>query len=417
MARLLLPAQLVLLSALGCSYAEPDESARCARLEQRIDTCLGPEFLPVQCEGMSERDVAVFERTLEELNCDSPGELLPADGDTRAAWCRLFGQGCAVPQSEPPRYQPARYPIVLVNGIDLSPLFRYSDRIVDVLRNDSGQAVYLATLTPYETPQRRAKVLWERIEQIKAESGATKVNLICHSLGGLDCRYLVSPGGLRWEIPVPHEQIVGSVASITTFSTAHRGTRAADAALGYLPDADDAEAVNSLATLFGEWFTRDAIEQDVHLKQSLQALSEQNAPAFNAEIVDAEGIYYQSWAGFSRPFGAPREGHDETLTELCRDSEGNLSLGTFSGQHDFMSLALVPSTNVVGGADLPSAFVPNDGLCTVASARWGRFRGCVPADHSEQLGQRNLPDVNVRTGFDIAWFYASVAAELSAMGY
>ena len=59
---------------------------------------------------------------------------------------------------------------------------------------------------------------------------------------------------------------------------------------------------------------------------------------------------------------------------------------------------------------------PNDGLTAVASARWGRFRGCVPADHMEQLGQYDLPDVNVRTGFDVAWFYAAVAADLAEQG-
>ena len=47
---------------------------------------------------------------------------------------------------------------------------------------------------------------------------------------------------------------------------------------------------------------------------------------------------------------------------------------------------------------------------------WGNFRGCIPVDHAEQLGQRDLPDANVRNGFDIAYFYADVAADLARRG-
>jgi hypothetical protein len=35
----------------------------------------------------------------------------------------------------------------------------------------------------------------------------------------------------------------------------------------------------------------------------------------------------------------------------------------------------------------------------------------------EQLGQHDLPDVNVRTGFDVARFYADLAADLAGRGF
>ena len=83
-----------------------------------------------------------------------------------------------------------------------------------------------------------------------------------------------------------------------------------------------------------------------------------------------------------------------------------------------MALLLIPFTTTVGQVDDPSyaqQLVPNDGLTPVTSAKWGNFRGCIPADHMEQLGQRNLPDTNVQTGFDVARFYGDVANDL-AMG-
>jgi triacylglycerol lipase len=342
---------------------------------------------------------------------------MPIDGDPQSATCKLLGIGCVKPLTPKPKRSPARYPILLVNGIDTSPLFRYDERIVRMMKDVGGHRVFLATLPPYEPPYRRAPLLWERIQEVREMTGARKVNLICHSLGGLDCRYLASPGGLRWDLDVAQDAIASSVASITTIGTAHRGTRIADIVLDLLPDGDRAQALNDFATLVGDWFTEGAIDENVDLRAAIMALSTTEAPAFNQEIIDADGVYYQSWAGYSRPFGLSPEGHDDLLGELCRTSAGEAGLEGFV-HHDFMALPLIPLSDIVGrdGAD-PDAITPNDGLATVASAKWGEFRGCVPADHMEQLGQRNIPDANVRNGFDVARFYANIAADLAARGF
>jgi triacylglycerol lipase len=60
---------------------------------------------------------------------------------------------------------------------------------------------------------------------------------------------------------------------------------------------------------------------------------------------------------------------------------------------------------------------PNDGVSTVESARWGRFRGCIPADHLDQVGQINDEGPDRRTGFDYLRFYRNIAFELAEMGY
>jgi triacylglycerol lipase len=138
------------------------------------------------------------------------------------------------------------------------------------------------------------------------------------------------------------------------------------------------------------------------------------ANVFATEITDAPGVYYQSWAGYSRPFGEASGDHDVRLAELCKATDGSDGLFGY-GKHDFMALTLIPLTEVVG--KVGDDFIPNDGLVAVDSARWGNFRGCIPADHMEQLGQRSLPDVNVQNGFDIARFYANVASDLTARGF
>lgn len=410
----ILIAGLLLLPACDGVRAFLSPPDRCEALRADLAACADVDTLPLPCDDLTTSDVENLELALDNLGCESVVHLLPLDGDPLAVSCRLFGEGCVPPRNTLAAPGGTRHPIVLVNGIDASALFSWSERIVDVLA-ERGHDVHLAVLPPYDAPPYRSLVLWHRVQEIMAETGAAKVNLICHSLGGLDCRYLVSEGGTHWDVDESHAEIVDAVASVTTVSTAHHGTRVADIALGYLSGIDPAAGIDSLATTLGAWFTQSALEDNVDLRASIAALSESETLAFNDLIVDAPGILYQSWAGFSRPHGDSED--RSALEATCRPTESDFDgdgLGLYSGADDHLALPLVDTYALVEDGD--TGHVPNDGLCPVASARWGRFRGCVPADHMEQLGRRNLPDANVRTGIDIAWFYAAMAADLKAQG-
>jgi triacylglycerol lipase len=406
----------------ACAPTEARED-RCTRVQAQLDACAGTPFARLDCSATSTADLDHLDDLSQGIACQALQGVAPTDGDPMSAACRLLGIGCVASLTPAPKHSPARYPVVLVNGIDTSPLFRYSPRIVSMMRDAGGHRVFLATLTPYETPQVRTPELWKRIAEVRAETGAAKVNLVCHSLGGLDCRYLVSPNGLAADLGVAPETMASAVASITTIGTAHRGTRVADVLLGLAPDGDRGQMVNDFATLAGDAFSASRIDGDVHVRAALRTLTVAAAPAFNASITDADGVVYQSWAGYSRPFGTATAAHDAQLGALCATADGSSGL-PLAAKHDFMALALVPFASVAGAVsnDLSAAngptadIVPNDGLATVASAKWGTFKGCIPADHMEQLGQHSLPDVNVRTGFDVARFYANVAGDLAEQG-
>ena len=392
---------LLLVHAL--TACGPTHDQRCEEVKDALADCVGSRVSRLDCTTVTDADLNRLFDLTQGFSCALISQALPADGDLLSLTCRLGSVGCVAAVTPAPERLPTKYPIVLVNGIDASPLFRYSPRILKVMREEAGLTVFLATLPPYEAPFRRAPLLRQRIDEVLAETGAEKVNLICHSLGGLDCRYLASPGGLN----ASHR-----IASITTVGTSHRGTRIADAMLGLLPDADRGRHVNDFATLVGDWFTDQSLTDDVHLREALLALTQSQSKAFNAEITDAPGIVYQSWAGYSRPFGDADLAHDTRLRALCQTASGDGLRGF--GRHDYMALTLVPFTEVVGkvGTD----FIPNDGLTAVDSAKWGEFQGCIPADHQEQLGQYNLPDVNVQNGFDVARFYANAGTALAARG-
>lgn len=404
---------LVSFLAPACSAAD-GKSDRCVSMKSELSACVGTSFNALDCSAVSDADINRLSALTQGGSCALLAGALPTDGDPQSITCKLLDVGCVASVTKTPARAPTTYPILLVNGIDTSPLFRYSDRIVKTMTEIGGHRVFLATLTPYETPQRRAPELWARIQEVRKTTGAAKVNLICHSLGGLDCRYAVSPHGLRADTGA---DVASTVASITTVGTAHRGTRIADVLLGLAPDGDRGKMVDNFATLVGDWFSDHRLESDLHLKEALRALSTANAPAFNAEVVDAPGIYYQSWGGFSRPFGMSTPDHDARVATECRTTSGEDGNPNFTA-HDYMALTLIPFTDVVGRVTEGSSdLTPNDGLTALSSAKWGNFRGCIPADHMEQLGQRNIPDVNVRTGFDVARFYTNVADDLQGRGY
>jgi triacylglycerol lipase len=61
--------------------------------------------------------------------------------------------------------------------------------------------------------------------------------------------------------------------------------------------------------------------------------------------------------------------------------------------------------------------LPNDGMVTVESAKLGHFRGCIPSDHFDEVGQIRHVARDSRTGFDHIRFYRNLAFDLTAMGF
>lgn len=411
------------LSACSSATQANDEHAKCETMKSDLSACLGTTAPDLDCSALAPADVTRIQSAIDTFACSALGQGITLDGDPKSASCRMYGVGCVAAENPTPDPSATRYPILLVNGIDDSPLFRYSDRILDHLKA-TGATVELAVLPPWSPVAERSPVLWKRVQEVRAKTGAAKVNLVCHSLGGLDCRYVASAGGLHWDLDLPAETLSDSIASITTIATAHRGTAVADVLTGLLPDGDRASLVDAIVALEGGALASTAITRDPHVQSALIALTTSDAARFASEVPDADGVYYQSYAGYSQPFGAASADYDAAAFALCQPDEGPALAAV---EHDYMALPLAPfvdtlnkggngsaNTGLSGSGAIP---VPNDGLIAVESAKWGNFRGCIPADHIEQLGQRNLPDVNVRNGFDVANFYASIAVDLAARGF
>jgi len=89
--------------------------------------------------------------------------------------------------------------------------------IPEALRKHGAQ-VFFGEHDAWGTPIYNAVQLLERLPSILEESGSTKVNIIAHSKGGIDARYLIALLADEFGDDLP-------VASLTTIATPHQGSR------------------------------------------------------------------------------------------------------------------------------------------------------------------------------------------------
>ena len=112
-----------------------------------------------------------------------------------------------------------KYPVVLVHGIVADERTNYTKfwgRIPKILTG-MGIQIFFGNTYAWDNYESNALVLKETIEKIFMETGTEKVNIIAHSKGGLDSRYLI------WRYDFGDK-----IASLTTIGTPHRGSEIAD---------------------------------------------------------------------------------------------------------------------------------------------------------------------------------------------
>ncbi len=119
-----------------------------------------------------------------------------------------------------------KYPILMVHGVFFrdTAFFNYWGRIPKALEAN-GARVYYGGHESAAAIEDSGLELAERIESLVRKLGCEKINIIAHSKGGLDCRYVIEHTGAREHI-----------ASLTTVNTPHRGCEFADYLLDVIPE-------------------------------------------------------------------------------------------------------------------------------------------------------------------------------------
>src|SRR6185312_6262378 len=159
-------------------------------------------------------------------------------------------------------------PVVLVHGLfgfDKIARFRYFHRIAEHLES-LGCHAHAVRLPAAKAVPDRARVLADAIAALPHE----RVDLIAHSLGGLDARYALAKLGLAER-----------VRSLVTIGTPHRGTPLADLAAGNGPLALARKTVRALGVPLAavDWLSPSALER------------------FNQDVRDVPGVRYACVVG------------------------------------------------------------------------------------------------------------------------
>jgi triacylglycerol lipase len=224
--------------------------------------------------------------------------------------CAASSAGAAAPGSsgaprsatESTSYAQTRYPIVLCHGMagfkSMFGVVDYFGGIAKALR-DGGAEVYVTEVPQFNSTEARGEALLAQIEEIVARSGQPKVNLIGHSHGGLDARYVAA---VRPDL----------VASITTIGTPHAGAELATYLRKHLKAGGLSRAVlgfftDRLGILLGLLVGRASPQNSA---AAMESLSEHGMRAFNAKypaglpgsrcgagVEEEDGIRFYSWSG------------------------------------------------------------------------------------------------------------------------
>ena len=398
---------LVALAPSACSTREDT----CGELRSNLKRC-GLSAASLACDAVDTAALDYVVQSFAENGCTG---ATTTDGSVDPRLCQAAGWPCPPPPTPEPGGAKPNGMLVFVSGIDESPVFDWHPHILASLEASYGKdAVLHVKVRGWASVPERAADLWDAVRDVRERTGR-KVNLVCYAVSGLDCRWLVSPGGLFADDAPRQAEAADAVASVTTIATPHRGTRVADATLAAL----ESGTAQDLISAFVGNETAKTLPSGGALQRTLQGLTMDRAIEFNAAAIDAEGVVYQSFAGVSHVLGRSSAASEAQIADSCRNAEGAVALYRAEGRNDTMNEVLwitAPWASTSRADDGKVVSSPSDGMVSVASAKWGEFKGCVPADHYDVIGQVGKTTRDGNSGFDAVRFYRWIASDLAARG-
>jgi len=252
-----------------------------------------------------------------------------------------------------PENIPLRYPVVLVHGIfahDRASVIKFWGRIPQLLMN-RGIQIFWGNTDAWGSYESNALILKKTIESILSQTMAKKVNIIAHSKGGIDTRYLI------WK-----HDFGDKIASLTSICTPHHGSEIAD--YFYKREILRQQFSRRALTFFGK------IYGDAHpnLYKLIYQLTTAKMKDFNGKITMDSQVFYQS-----------------LYTTMNNADDDKMFLYTY------------PYIKEISG--------DNDGLVSECSAQWGdnitKIEGGI--SHAEILDYKakeisgiHIPDIYVK---------------------
>ena len=240
-----------------------------------------------------------------------------------------------------PEHFDLTHPVLLCHGygaiaslVKPSPLYD-----VALLMRTHNVPAFAPNIVPYAKIQVRAESWVRLMDELLEKTGFQKLNVIAHSMGGLDMRFALS-----------QLDAAEKVESLTTISTPHRGTSLAELSLK-APDT----VKEKLADLL-DWMGDQAYPkgQSDSVGSAEQLTRDYITQVFNPEVPDVDEIPYYSYSS------AVGKGTNEPITVMSR----------FQNNFIYKEEGL------------------NDGMVSVESAKWGEHCGTGRISHLEQMNFR-----------------------------
>lgn len=257
-----------------------------------------------------------------------------------------------------------KYPVILVHGIMAKDSNLFWGRIPERLRS-AGVDVFFGNTDSWSGIERNALLLKESVDCVLEKHEAGKVNLIAHSKGGIDSRFLISTLGYA-----------PKVASLTTLSTPHLGAEIADFACNrkYIHSKIAKKVINALVKLYGD--------DSPNLYTMLEDLRTKNMVKFNLQNPNASSVYYSSYQSFMTG-GVDDLSHTLTYYLVKR----------------------------ISGA--------NDGVVSLKSSKWGNNHTLIQGVKGGGISHSEIVDIKRKniSGVDIPAIYLGITEMLAAKGF
>lgn len=259
-------------------------------------------------------------------------------------------QNCLNTQ-EDHRYD-TKYPIVLVHGVSgfdqILGVVEYFHDIPATLR-DGGAVVYTPNVTAWDDAEVRGEQLLTYIQtHVLPHSGATKVNLIGHSLGGPTARYVA---GVRPDL----------VASVTTVNGVNFGSGFADWGMENFPEGSVGnDAIATLLNLLGA--VTDFLAGDVYDQHALSAvlnMTSEGMADFNRRFPGGQPVTACTAQGTT----------ESSSTPVNANGIRYFSWGSVGAVNDALD-PLDYAMTFLGAISFPNG--DNDGLVGRCAQRWGQ---------------------------------------------
>jgi triacylglycerol lipase len=308
-------------------------------------------------------------RWLSSTSGSRAGEEKPIDGKSQDQVEKLIKDDFAAFKD---KYRTPQYPIVLAHGLmgfdelrlagQWLPGVQYWRGIKEAMHKNDIEVITTSVPTTGSIKQRAHALVMQLNDKAKGRS----VNIVAHSMGGLDARYMIS------RLHSMHFDI----KSLTTIATPHRGSSAADIILREI-------GVEHLPGLY-KLLARLKIDSGAFSQLTRKFMQEE----FNPTTPDSPDVRYFSYGASAKPsiFSVFRLSHD--LVEVL---EG-----------------------------------PNDGLVSVASSKWGGDDGykgtLMGVTHLDLINWTNrlkrlAADLTLmKQNFNAVAFYLGVADMLAEEG-